>query len=352
MNLIWHRHKRRLPQLRNLRDSIRDTLILLNEFKSTLIGFALALLAGGWIYWQLSLVAGDDLSFAGSVFLIMSMIFLQANTAFPGEWYRQIFFFAMPVIGLALIARGADFGVLLFNRRLRGEAWQVAIASTYSDHVILVGLGHLGFRVARELHNLGDDVVVIERDPEADLLAEAQAMNIPIIQADATKPETLNAAGIAQARVIIVCTSNDTMNLQMAIKARTLNSKARVLVRVFDEEFAGQIENQFGIDQVFSASTLAAPAIAGAAAQSDVTSPITLSGRPLSLARFSIKSNSSLIGQTIEKVEDNFDCTIVLLERKGQADLHPKNHETLAAGDQIAVFAEPQTLNKLSRANR
>ena len=352
MNLIWHRNKHRRPQLRNLRASIRDTLVLLNEFKSTLISFGLALLFGGWLYSQLSKTAGAELSLAESTFLILSMIFLQANTSFPDEWYRQIFFFVMPVIGLALLARGADFGILLFNRRLRGEAWQMAIASTYSDHVILVGLGHLGFRVARELHNLGDDVVVIEHDPKADLLAEAQTMNIPIIQADATKPDTLQAAGIARARVVIVCTSNDTMNLQMAIKARTLNSKTRILVRVFDEEFARQIENQFGIDQVFSASTLAAPAIAGAAAQSDVTSPITLSGRPLSLARFSIKANSSLVGQTIEQVEDRLDCTIVLLERKGHADLHPKNHMTLAADDQVAVFAEPGTLNKLSRANR
>jgi Trk K+ transport system NAD-binding subunit len=349
MNLSWRRLRRRSPRLRELQAGLRDTLVLLNEFKGTLFGFTITFVIGGWLYFEFSKLAGDPRSLAESIFLVLSMVFLQANTEFPAEWYRQIFFFAMPVIGLALLARGADFGVLLFNRHSRGEAWQMAVASTYSNHVVLVGLGHLGFRVAKELHNLGDDVLVVERDPEADLLAEAEALKIPIIKADATKPETLQAAGVPRARVIIVCTSNDTMNLQMAMKVRAMNSKARVLVRVFDEDFAKQIENQFGIDQVFSASTLAAPAIAGAATQSDVTSPIALAGRTLSLARFNV---NALAGKTIEAIENEFDCTIVLLERHSKSDLHPHNDLTLAAGDQIAIFAEPPTLNKLSRANR
>ena len=352
MKLSWRRLPRRFAWLTNFKASVRDTFVLLNEFKGTLFGFTIAILAGGWLYAQLTALAGGSISLSESAFLALSMIFLQANTDFPAEWYRQIFFFLMPVIGLALLARGADFGVLLFNRRLRGEAWQVAVVSTYSNHIVLIGLGHLGFRVARELGNIGEDLVVIEQDPAADLLKQAQAMDVPIIQADATKPETLEAAGVPRARAIIVCTSNDTLNLQMAIKIRTLNQTARIMVRVFDEDFARQIENQFGIDYVFSASTLAAPSIAGAATQSDVSSPISLSGRALSLARFVIKKGSPLAGLTVEQFENKFDATVVLVERNGKADLHPHNDIALAAGDNIGVFAEPSTLNRIGRSNR
>ncbi|MEK7276419.1 MAG: hypothetical protein AAB427_03645, partial [Chloroflexota bacterium] len=148
MDLAWSRPPRRSPQLRNFRASIRDTGVLLREFRSTVVSFTIVLLVGGWLYWQLSQMAGEaNLSLPESVFLMLAMIFLQANTAFPDEWFRQLFFFIMPVAGLAMLARGADFGVLLFNRRLRGEAWQVAVASTFSNHVVLLGLGHLGYRV-------------------------------------------------------------------------------------------------------------------------------------------------------------------------------------------------------------
>ena len=353
MDLAWSRPPRYSPQLRNFRASIRDTLVLLREFRGTVISFTVVLLTGGWLYRQLSQMAGDaSLSLPESMFLMLAMIFLQANTAFPDEWFRQLFFFIMPVAGLAMLARGADFGVLLFNRRLRGEAWQVAVASTFSNHVVLIGLGHLGYRVVRELHQLGDDVVVVERDAEADLVAAVEALNIPIIKGDATKEETLRDAGIPRANAIIVCTSNDSMNLQIALKARLLNSKARVLVRVFDQDFAEEIQHHFGIDQAFSASALAAPAIAGAANESDVSSPITLAGRTLSLARFLVKEHSALAGQTVDQIENQFDVTVVLLERGGQADLHPRNDLALIAGDNVAVFAEPRALNKISRANR
>ena len=353
MNLVWKRPARRFHRLRNFQATVRDTLVLINEFKFTLIAFSTVVFATGWLYYRLTLMSGDSTySYPEAVFTILAMIFLQANTAFPDDWYRQIFFFVMPIVGLALITRGADFALLLFNRRLRKGEWQVAIASTYSDHVVLVGLGHLGFRVARELRNLGDEVIVIERDPQADLLEAAQAMDILVIQGEATKMETLQAANIEKASAIILCTSDDSANLQIGIKAHKLNDKAKVLVRVFNEEFAEEIQEHFGFSQAFSASALAAPAIAGAANESDVSSPISLAGRALSLARFVIKKNSTLIGMTVDQVENAFDGTIVLLERGKQVDLHPHNDLALVEGDHFAIFGEPKALNKISRANR
>lgn len=353
MHLYWRQPPRKNGFWRKVRASIGDTVVLFKEFRGTIAGFSIVVLAGGWLYHRLSVQAGHSaFSLAESTFLVLSMIFLQANADFPSEWYRQLFFFMMPVVGVALLARGADFGVLLFNRRLRGEAWQMAVASTYSNHVVLIGLGHLGFRVTRELFNSGLDVVVIERDPEADLLAAAQALDVPLIRADATKVDTLHAAGAERARAIIICSSNDSLNLQIALKVRSVNQNARVLVRVFDEDFAEEIQHHFGISMAFSASALAAPAIAGVATESDVSSPITLSGRTLSLARFAIGKNSSICGTTVDQFENSFDATIVLLERNGKPDLHPANTIELAHGDTISVFAEPRTLNQIARANR
>jgi Trk K+ transport system NAD-binding subunit len=353
MNLVWKRPVRRFHRLRNFQATVRDTLVLINEFKFTLLAFSVIVLSAGWLYYQLSLFAGDtSYSYPESIFIILAMIFLQANIAFPDEWYRQIFFFVMPIVGLALITRGADFALLLFNRRLRKGEWQVAVATTYSDHVVLIGLGHLGFRVARELRHLGDEVIVIEQDPKAELLAQAQELGLLVIEGEASKIETLKAANIEQASAIILCTSNDSINLQIGIKAHNLNPKAKVMVRVFDEDFAQEIQQHFGFGQAFSASALAAPAIAGAANESDVSSPISLAGRTLSLARFVIKKHSTLIGMTIDQVENNFDATIVLLERGKQADLHPHNDLALVEGDHFAIFGEPKALNKISKANR
>ncbi len=94
----------------------------------------------------------------------------------------------------------------------------MAVASTFKEHIILVGLGHLGFRVVRDLHRMDQEVVVVELNPKADLVASVKQMDIPVIQDDATREPALEAAGIRRARGIILCTQNDSMNLQVALQ--------------------------------------------------------------------------------------------------------------------------------------
>ena len=339
---------------RSLRAGWRDTLILINEFKTALTLFAVTVIGGGLAYFVLADALGEPVDNTGeAIYTVLAATLLQPVGDFPNHMLLQIFHFVMPLIGIIFLAQGlTDFGVMLFNRKSRGKEWEMAVVSTMNKHIVLVGLGHLGYRVAQKLHEMGENVAVLEINLGTHTTAAAREMGIPIIQADATKPATLEAAGVPRARAIIVCTSNDTLNLQMAIKIRTLNQTARIMVRVFDEDFARQIENQFGIDYVFSASTLAAPSIAGAATQSDVSSPISLSGRALSLARFVVKKGSPLAGLTIEQFENKFDATVVLVERGGKADLHPRNDIALVAGDNLGVFAEPSTLNRIGRSNR
>ena len=153
----------------------------------------------------------------------------------------------------------------------------MAVASTFNDHIILVGLGHLGFRVVRDLHRMDQDVVVVELNPKADLVASVKQMDIPVIQDDATREPALEAAGIGRARAIILCTQNDSMNLQVALKARRLRPGIHVVVRIFDDDFADALHEQFNFTAM-SATGMAAPAFASAASGVDITRPITVEG--------------------------------------------------------------------------
>ena len=76
------------------------------------------------------------------------------------------FIFIMPVLGIGMLAQGlAEFGVMFFNRRSRGKEWEMAVASTYTNHIVLVGLGHLGYRVVKILREMGEDVVAVSLSP-------------------------------------------------------------------------------------------------------------------------------------------------------------------------------------------
>jgi voltage-gated potassium channel len=229
---------------RKARAAWRDTLILLREFRLPLSLFLALILGSGWLYFSLSQNTSNPVNnLVESFYFIITLTFLNPIYSFPKEWYLQIFFFVMPVAGIGILALGlADFGTLFFNRHARSKEWQMAVASTFSNHMVLIGLGHLGFRVVNRLRALGEEVVVIEVNPRSDLQQAIERLDVPLINDDASREVVLESAGVRRARTIILCTQNDSLNLEVALKARALKPDIEVVVRIFDDSFASSLQ--------------------------------------------------------------------------------------------------------------
>ena len=339
--------------LQHWRASVRDTTLLLREFGAPLFFFFLTIVGGGIAYFLLARVAGEPIhSIIEAVYLVLGMAFLQSSGTFPHHLALQIFYFLMPIIGIGALAQGlTEFGILLFNRRARSREWEIAVASTLNKHHILVGLGHLGFRVVQQLHEMGETVAVIELDPQADLTAAVQKMGIPVISGDASREITLSDANAEHAKSIIMCVQDDALNLKTALKARTLNPNIKVIIRIFDDDFADELHKQFGFNAL-SGTAIAAPAFAASAAGADVTNPINIEGESLSLARLTIAPNSELDGKTVGQVEDGYSVSLVLVRHDHTSDLHPTDSMVLQGGNLLAVLGRPEKLNALVHASQ
>jgi Trk K+ transport system NAD-binding subunit len=323
---------RKKQRSRILKAGWRDTWLLLREFAFPLSIFILTIFGGGIVYYFLAQIAGEPLSTPlESMYLVLSMTFLQTGGRFPQTWYLGLFYFIMPLIGLIILAQGVtEFSVMLFNRRARAKEWEVAVASTYNNHIILVGLGHLGFRVAEDLINMEQEIVIIEANPKADLINSIKAKGIPVIQDDATREQALESAGVRHARAIVICTQNDSLNLKVALKARRLKPEIQVIIRIFDEDFAQALHEQFGYI-AFSATGMAAPAFASAASGVDMTRPITVEGQSMSLAYLKVEPSSKLVDRTISDVEQRYNLSVVFIRH---------NSNSISICKQIAPFQQ------------
>jgi voltage-gated potassium channel len=332
--------------------SLRETGILLREFRLPVLIFSTAVIGLGLLYQFLASQTGEPLgSIPEAIYLMLTLAFLQPSGNFPHAPVLQLFYFLMPLVGVGTLAQGlAEFGVMLFNRRARNKEWEIAVASTLRNHTVLVGLGHLGFRVVQKLHEMKEHVVVIEQNPSLNLVTAAQQMRIPVIQDDATRPAALENGGVAKARNIVLCTQNDSLNLQIALKARKLNPTIHVVIRIFDEDFANSLHEQFGFTAL-SGTGMAAPVFAAAVAGADVTNPISVEGQQLSLARLEIQAQSEFAGQSVGYVEDTYHLSLVLIRRDHQSDMHPSDNKILNAGDVLAVLGGPEQLNNLMHDN-
>ena len=311
--------------------------------------FLFAILGGGFLYFFIAESVGEPLrNISESFYIVLSLAFFQPPGEFPESPYLEVFFFIMPLVGIGSLALGlADFGYLFFNRRARSKEWEMAIASTLDRHHILVGLGHLGFHVIQHLKGaMNQPIAVIELDPSADLITLVQEMDIPIIHDDASRESALEAAGIRRASSIVLCIQNDAVNLKIALKARSLNPKIRVIIRIFDDDFAQALTQQFGFIAL-SGTGLAAPAFAASATDSEITRPISIEGESLSLARITISPGCQLEGKTVGQIEDGYIVSVILVRHDSKSDFHPTDSHPVTTDDMVAALGRPDRLHRL-----
>jgi len=345
---------KRRPWKRILLAQWRDVRVLFREFRWPLLLFIISVLLGGLVFDRLYTHADlHSLTYVEAVYVVFALIFFEQTVPFPSIWYLQAFFFIMPILGLGLIAQGViSFGVMLFNKSAREGEWQVALASTYKDHVIVAGIGRLGLRIVQQLLDFGEEVVGVEIDPHNEFSRSLMERKVPVIFGDATHLDVLSQAGVERAGVIVPCTENDLTNLEIALIARELRPIIRVVLRMFDQEVAQRVARGFNIPTTFSTSALAAPAFAAAATRSDITHAFYVGEQLLNLSEIPVSPASALAGQRLRDLERRLDFTVVLHRRGDQTDLHPDPEIILQPGDQIIVFASLDVLNRLGQMNR
>lgn len=136
-------------------------------------------------------------------------------------------------------------------------------------HVIVCGAGNVGSLVIDYLRELGEDVVVVEKTPDAILIELARDRKVDLLTGDATNDETLGYCNPEHAKALVGVTNSDTSNLEVALGARTRTRERgigdmHVVLRIDDLAFGASIKRHFAIDS-FSTTELTAPTIAGLA---------------------------------------------------------------------------------------
>lgn len=335
--------RRRLSRRNRLvRAAWRNARAIWHEFRLPIVVLVLALFGGGWLYGELWVRAGHErIPYVDLPYTMLALMILESTTEMPREPQLIVFWYLMPLIALYVAGRGVfDFINLFYRSDARHNSWEEAVASTYWDHIIVLGVGHLGTRVIRALVSMGFEVVAIDRQNDAEKQAELDRLSVPLVLGDGRLETTLDKAGIRKARALIVCTSNDHMNLEVTMRARDLNPDVRIVVRVWEDRFARQIQRFMNVAAVLSATDLAAPVFASAALGIDITQTLDINGMDYSMIRLQVAPDSFLDGQTVGALQDAEDMDIVLHSHEGQVTVHPAPDTVVRAGDTVVIFAQ------------
>ncbi|MFN3432052.1 MAG: potassium channel family protein, partial [Candidatus Sericytochromatia bacterium] len=203
-------------------------------------------------------------------------------------WPVKAVYFGLPLLGLfVLVDAFVRLAGLLFTRRANTKEWQELLATTYQHHVIVCGLGHVGYRIVQQLVKSGTDCVAIEAQ-DTEFVASVQALGVPVLQGDGRKAELLRLAQVARADALIAATDQDMVNIETGLNARELNPDLRVILRLFDQALAKKIEKSFSFEAAFSTSALAAPVFAAAAVTRNVINSFVVGNTVLNTVELTV----------------------------------------------------------------
>jgi CPA2 family monovalent cation:H+ antiporter-2 len=111
-----------------------------------------------------------------------------------------------------------------------------------TGHVVLVGYGRVGRRIADELDMHGVSWVLAEENRE--IIEAVRAKGGAAVSGDATEPMVLVQAHIQRARMLVIATP-DTLDVRRMIEiSRTVNPRIETVVRTHSEEEAELLVNE------------------------------------------------------------------------------------------------------------
>ncbi|MFI9528177.1 potassium channel family protein [Micromonospora rosaria] len=343
---------RRLVRARRPRPMLM-TLRAVRSFASRKLGIATIAVLGVIALLGYLISRAEEVSPGEALYLTLVTTLSGADPDTEKDAAAQIMQVVLNLAGLALIPLITAVVVDgIVNARLALHAGR--IQAERAGHVVVVGLGNVGTRVMAQLNDFGIEVVAIDKDPEARGASLARRLGVPLIEGDAAREETLRAASVENCQALVVVSTDDVANLQAALNGRAVNENLRVVLRLFDDDFAERISSAFDIGISRSVSYLAAPSFTGALLNRAVIATIPLDRHVLVVAEAPVAPGSAFDGAPLSAVGRPDGVRLIAHTPAGQTahsgvDWSPDPRMVINAGDRLIVLARRAGLSWLLR---
>ncbi|AFO56269.1 MULTISPECIES: TrkA family potassium uptake protein [unclassified Natrinema] len=207
-------------------------------------------------------------------------------------------------------------------------------------YLIIVGAGDIGTPLIEIATRSGNEVVVIESDPErADYVVGRY--DCLVLNDDATVHNVLADAGIEQADAVISTTDRDATNIMVCLLAQEHDVPAIVSV-VHDPEHMN-VFRQIGVNTIENPQELIAESLYRAVARPAIVDYMRI-GDAAEVFEIVVTEDAPIADKTlIETADENLlpdDVLVVAIERKGQdPPLTPQGDTRIKAGDLLTVYS-------------
>jgi trk system potassium uptake protein len=205
-------------------------------------------------------------------------------------------------------------------------------------YIIVVGAGKVGWNLARELLDKGNEVTLIENDRNRYLTVE-QELEHSVQYGDASELWVLERAGISRADMVIAVTGDDEDNMLICQVARDKYLVDRIIARVNNPRNREHFE-LLGIRPLVSATDLILRLIEHEVPEYGLVHLLDLPEQRLEIIEMLLPDDSKAAGQRVGDLEMPEGSLLISVLREGTGFV-PSADTVLESGDEILAVLDP-----------
>lgn len=316
---------------------LRYLSALAARFRRTLVAAGVLFgLAPLLFVWRYEGPGGERISFGYAFHHVYFLMFGQPSLPYVDDVLLEVMNLALPPVMFVVIVDGVvRFAYMYFAKHRNDKEWIEVVAQGLKGHIVVCGAGRVGYRVATRLLSLGEDVVVIERNESAAFVGLLRDGGVPVLIDDVRSPHSLKRTNVMAASAIVCATDDDLANLNIALDARRVNPRIRVVIRLFDDDLVTRVRESFKAE-AFSSSALAAPALSLAALDPRIQHSFEVGGHLMVVSQFIV--GRRLAELTLSQLRDRLGAlALALLRADGAEVLHPTGDLQAAVGERLTL---------------
>jgi len=176
---------------------------------------------------------------------------------------------ASKLVGIGLILGSTFFIWLIFSLtvdRIIKKRVELSLGRrkyAYRDHVILCGLGRLGYFIGLDLLARGEKIVIVELNEHSPHIDDFRSRGAEVYIGDARLPRVLQDVGVGHAKAVFSVIDNDMANIEIGLNARSFVPQLRLILRIFDDAMSRQLKETLDIQLTYSMTAIADEKVLG-----------------------------------------------------------------------------------------
>ena len=252
---------------------------------------------------------------------------------YPVTFWGRIIFFIVALLGISTITIAVgEFASYLVEGKIMEMRGLKKVER--KSHVVIIGWNRNTESTYAELKNRGIECIVVDDKIDPVKMREKK---IPFVSGDPTKMEILEKAGVRKARAVLISYGNDEKRTIIALKARRLNKRIKI-VSICDSPENADAMRDAGVDVVIPIGDIEGILLANAIEEEPVVDfvvDILEAKRGLDVNHYIVEKDMN-----VQQLRKKVDGKPIAIYRKNEEIIDFDDDFPLRKGDVVIILTK------------